>query len=247
MVSIWLRQMTPWSGAIILMSRFIVAHRLQQLADQGRVEVEDVGIVFGRLVHHVAERGLVVEPFAGGIMLAEGVAGDEDAVFLEVGEHRIGPVQHLRFEELDGAPAEGELVAALDDRKRPVLAVKMVDDGLVAGRRADQLFRLDDFHHRRQGARMIHLDVVDHQVVDLLGVDDGADPAQQFIEVRMLDRIEQGDLFIDDQVGVVGGAPVGGISVKIPDVPIDRSDPVDSFGQFGCAHASPPVIRWIFQ
>lgn len=86
---------------------------------------------------------------------------------------------------------------------------------------------------------MIHLDVVDHQVVDLGGIDDGADAVQQVVLVRPLDRVEQGDLVVDDQKGVVGCPPVGRVPVEIPDIPVDGTDPVDPLCQLSCAHIAP--------
>ena len=57
---------------------------------------------------------------------------------------------------------------------------------------------------------MIHLDMIDHNVVDLLRVtNDTPDTVHQFAFELRLDRIHQGDFVINDEIRIVGAATVG--------------------------------------
>ena len=58
-----------------------------------------------------------------------------------------------------------------------------------------------------------------------------------FAAVLLFNRIDQGDLVINDQVGVVGGAAVGGVAVEITGEPVNGPNPVNSWRQFDLFHA----------
>jgi hypothetical protein len=45
--------------------------------------------------------------------------------------------------------------------------------------------------------------------------------------MAFLDRVEQGDFLILDQEGIIGCSFVGRVAVKIPDIPVDGSHPVN--------------------
>ena len=209
----------------------------EQFLDQRRVKIEDVGIVLGGLVHEHTLFDLVVEPLAGGQVFAEGVAGEQDLVLLEVGEHGVRPVEHARFQETQGPLAQADLLPAADHVVGPVGLVEMLQQGLVPHLRADDLLRADGLDDLGQTAGVVHLHVVDHQVVDLLRVDDIADAVQQFALVGLLHRVDEGDFFIDDEKGVVGGA-VDRIAVKVAADPVDSPDPVDVLGKCNLLHGS---------
>jgi len=83
---------------------------------------------------------------------------------------------------------------------------------------------------------MVHLHMVDDQVVDLGGIDDLVQVVEQVALEADLDGVEQGDLLVHHQKGVVGGALVQGIAVKIAQFPVQRADPVDIFFDFNGFH-----------
>ena len=83
---------------------------------------------------------------------------------------------------------------------------------------------------------MVHFHVIDHQVIDFCRIDDGPDVPEKIIHVRPLDGIEEGDLFVYYEKCVVGRALICRISVKIPDIPVNCPDPVDTFRQLCCPH-----------
>ncbi len=80
--------------------------------------------------------------------------------------------------------------------------------------------------------------MVDHQVIDLFGIDDVVDAVHQLAFIRLFDGVNQGDLLVNDEKGVVGGAAIGGITVKITDVPVDSAHPVDIVGELYRFHGS---------
>lgn len=53
----------------------------------------------------------------------------------------------------------------------------------------------------------------------------------------MLDRIDDGVVFILDEVGIVRRAPTRDIGMEIADIPIHGPDPID-IGEKRCAHGS---------
>ncbi len=82
--------------------------------------------------------------------------------------------------------------------------------------------------HEPQSAVVVGLDVVDHDVVDLVERHDALDALEQLGHERHLHRVDERDLVLaDDEVGVVGRA-VGRLeAVEVAQVPVDRADPVD--------------------
>ena len=119
--------------------RQLHGHNLVHLAESnGTVGVEDVGIVFHCLV--VEFRGIdavVVEAF-GGVVLAKSVVAEEDAaVAVEVGKHRVGPMEHGGFDEGERGGTEGERITGFDVDEVPVLMIVSADDGLAFGGAVD--------------------------------------------------------------------------------------------------------------
>ena len=67
----------------------------------------------------------------------------------------------------------------------------------------------DAVHDPRQASGMIHFRVVADDNIDFGGVHHLGDIAEKLIGKRTLDRIDQGNFFIDDQKRIVRGAGVG--------------------------------------
>ena len=78
------RQMIPWSGQMVWMSRLHLGDFFHQLQDQRGVEQKDIGEIFPG-VGHDGLADLVVKMLRPGVMLTETVTGKED---LFLGDNR---------------------------------------------------------------------------------------------------------------------------------------------------------------
>ena len=129
------RQMRPWSGAIISMSRLRLPTRSSVFNTCGEERQDDVVIVFlDRALDHV---GIVFigETFGGGDVLAEGVVADEELFFGDVGNHAVRPVEHPGFHEMDIALADVDHLARLDHFDGPAGGVELgFHEALAHGR-----------------------------------------------------------------------------------------------------------------
>ncbi len=221
----------PWSGADEFEFQVEVGDGLEEPGDEAAKGHEDIGVVFLHLVEVGGRvRGFVVEAGAGGEVGPEAVAGEEDLLLFEQGHHGVRPVEHGGFEEEEVAAAEFDFPAGLDHLKGPFFLVVAAEAGLAHGG-AEELFRLDCGHGLGQAAGMVHLDVVGDDVVDLLRGDDLGNAGQHLREEFLFDGVDQGDLVVEDEEGVVGGAFFGDVAVEFADIPVDGADPVDVGGE----------------
>ncbi len=78
--------------------------------------------------------------------------------------------------------------------------------------------------------------MIDDQIINFAGIDDLADIANQILFKGIFDGVHQGNFIIQNQIGVVGRAFVGGIAVEISDIPIHCSDPIYVFLYFHRKH-----------
>ena len=214
-----------------------IGYALQSLEDLRRVGKHDVVVV---ALHGVIKRGavaLVGKAEGTCDVLPEGVVAEEHAVFLEIGHHAVGPVQHAGFEEGYVALADVQAVAVLDDLDGPSLGIIDIGHGLVAHGGAEDLFGLAQLHDTGKRAGMILLKMVAHDVVDAFRVGDFGNVPYQRFEFVSVHGIEEHLLFVADEIGVVGAA-LGGAAVvmEVADVEIDGSDPVDVLFQFNRSH-----------
>ncbi len=109
----------------------------------------------------------------------------------------------------------------------PVLLSKMLNDGIHAGPGTDHFFRPELPHYSGETSGMIHLRVVEDQIVQVSRGKDFPRPGQKFIGFGGLNAIHECLLFVHDQESVVGASPFSGVSVKIPEFPIYCPDPKD--------------------
>ena len=208
------------------------AEHLLYLAGHHRaVEVEDVGVVFLCLVHHLVDVGCCVEERLGSVVLAEGIIGEQDVVAGHVGEHRVGPVEHRRLDEGQRVLADVERVTRLDVDIVPVLVIVTAQDGLTFLRAVDGRAR-NLAKQFRQCAAMVYLVVVHHDVVDVLQVDDLFEPLDKFAVVRAPHRVDEHILFVLNQIGIVAGAMKSGqlVTMEMDQVPVHLANPCDVVG-----------------
>ena len=192
---------------------------LQHLAAERH---HDLGVVaLGAVVHLV----LVGEHIAGGVVRAEEVAAEEDLVLLQPRAHRLGPVHPRGEEERERLVAEAQGVAVGHHLEARVVHVQVVDQHgpclLVAHHRQIG----EALEQQRRAARVILLDVVDHEVVRSRKV---VELRQQRGALRRVDRVDEHALLAaGDEVGVVAGA-VGQRYELIEQaaVPVDGADEI---------------------
>ena len=103
-------------------------------------------------------------------------------------------------------------------------------------RHIDRRFRRK-FHDLVDACHMVILDMVDDHVLDGLRVDQLGYVLDRDIGKVVLDRVDQGRLFVDNQIVVVACAPGCLVSVKIPYRPIDCANPIDTVLYFDRLHA----------
>ena len=205
----------------------------EKLGDQGAEGHQDVGIVLFQLPGVGQREGgqPVVKMFAGGQVGPEGVTGEQDLLFLEVGHHGVRPVEHGGLQEGQVVSPRGQLAAGLDLDKGPILFVVAEQPGLAHGR-AENLFRLDPIDDLGQSPGMIHFHVVGDDIINLGRVHDLGHPGHHLGHEFLFDRVNERDVVVDNQIGVIRGAIFGEIAVKIPNGPINGAHPVNLGGQF---------------
>ena len=123
----------------------------------------------------------VVELFEAGIMLAETVAGKQDLVFLEIGEHAVRPVNHPGFQKGQGSFAQTQFLAVFNRLVIP-FAGENAWTGFSAPFWSNTRFVFSDsVHHPRQAAGMVHFRVIADHNIDFLGIDNLGDIVEQLI------------------------------------------------------------------
>ena len=82
-------------------------------------------------------------------------------------------------------------------------------------------------HDSRKAPRVIHFRVIAHHQINFLRIDQLADPGNQFVSEILFHRIDEGNFFIHDDIGIVGRPLIGGIAMKVSDIPINDRQTVN--------------------
>ena len=98
-------------------------------------------------------------------MLAEGILAEENLLFLYVGHHGIGPVEHGRFEKKDAPLAYLQHVARLHGPDVPARDVVEPLEALLASLRHMDRGPRRKPHDPVDACHMVVLDVVDNHVL----------------------------------------------------------------------------------
>ena len=181
-------------------------------------------------------------------MATQKVAGEQDVVLLDVGEHRIRPVQVWRGDKGQGLAAQVDLLAVLDLVDIQVAAVGDVAQGVCARNRGNQLgvrHQLKELIHR---AGVVRLIVVHHDVIDLLRVADLLDVLHILLEEALVAGLDQRGLFAAaHDVRVVGGAGIGlHHNIKNTHVGVLNPNRIDPIGKFYSGHRSSSFLFSLF-
>ena len=83
-------------------------------------------------------------------------------------------------------------------------------------------------HDLWKPAGVIHLRVITDEIIYLFRIDDTGDIIDQLICKLLLDRINKGDLFINNQKCIVACTHFSRITVKVPDVPVIYAHMIDT-------------------
>ena len=202
--------------------------------DAVKVVFERVQIA--RLVRHGASEDRRVA-----VVGAEGVAGDEGFVLLDVAEHGVRPVEVGQRHERKRLSAEGKPVPVFDRNAFKVT----VDDVLEKPERRGSA---DDLNVRVQvqqvldGARVVGLGVADDDVIDRPYIHQARKGRHVLVQEHVLGGLDQGGLFSPLQhVGVVGGAVPGfHDDVKHGKVRVEYAAIGESVRQRECLHRKAP-------
>ncbi len=164
-------------------------------------------------------------------MLAEGIVGQEQPLLRQVGEHAVWPVEHRGFDKGEPSLSQTDLIARAHRLPLPIPRAEVAAQGLLYLGCAHQRRLGGQFHDCRDRAGMIDLPVVGDHKVDLSRIDQFLDTFDHLFRKLGRHRVHQCDLLIQDKIGVVGGASVGGVSVamKVPHIPIYGPHPVHIF------------------
>ena len=139
-------------------------------------------------------------------------------------------MQHGRNNKGKGGFADVEGISLLDHKAVEVA----VDDGFqvfLRGRRThhgDVGVELQQF---QKAAGMVELGVVHDEIVDGGDVHQALEIVEVFVEIVVVNRLDEHGLFVCDQVGVVGGAE-GRLhdDVKHPQRGVEHADRIDVIG-----------------
>lgn len=135
----------------------------------------------------------------------ESVAREEHLRFRAPGHHRLGPVNHRGEVELKGVRTELDGGALLD-------LERSVGDAIETRKHLQRLGVADNQHlgieqtQRPNRRRMVGLHVVYDEVVDRSVTEHLVDVFDKTAAERLLDRIDEGHLLVDNEVGVVRDA-----------------------------------------
>ncbi len=169
-------------------------------------------------------------------MLPEGVTRYEQPILLEIRKHTVGPVQHPGFEECDCLLSQGNLLSRFDNLARPLWGMVVFQKSLLTHRRTDNLLGPHDGQNIGETARVIRFNVVDNDVVDLCRINNLTNRLHVIDHKWFLHRIQEGNLFIDDQEGVVCRALIGRVPMEVSDIPVYRANPIDALHDFNRFH-----------
>ena len=220
--------------------------RGERLARLHAVRLHDVRVILARLDIRLGQVALGVRALVGSIVLPEGVVGEEDLLGEHIRHHVVRPVHHRRGHEGQRAFSDGERFARLHAGIAEVAVVggkvfhPRARGGIDGGVFGDALYI-------GERAAVVGLGMVGDNDVDLFGVDDGGDAREHFALEARLHRVDEGDLFVENEVCVVSGAFFRFIAVEVAQVPVHRAYPVDAFAYLHRFHRiSPENFSFIF-
>ena len=89
---------------------------------------------------------------------------------------------------------------------------------------------------------MVGFGVVGHDYVNVGGAYHGGNPRQQLILKTPFHRVDKGDFFVHDKIGIISRALGGFVTMKLPHGPINRPNPIYILGNLYRFHVRPPHL-----
>ena len=202
-------------------------------ADLRAIRHDDVRVIFLGLFQTEAELMRFIKQLEADDMLAESIVGEDDLGCCVIGQHIVWPMDQRHFHECKLMLAGAQGIAGLDPVIFHILEV-LLHHVVGAGVGRICLGLRINVHHLGESAGMIRLRMLDDDVIDGPIADDAADALQQLIGKFRFHGIEQRDLLVNDQIGVVSGAFLYWIkaSVKVAVILINEAGPPNIFFDF---------------
>ena len=173
---------------------------------------------------------LVIEQLLYGIVLSEGIVGEQNIISGHKGRHGIRPVKHAHFHKNQLLPVSDlHTVTGFYDMEVPAAFAVLPLDALDSiGSAIDGCFR-NFFHQRCQGSGVIAFSVIGDDEIDLMKVDLFFQVLNKIKTVRRPNGIDQNSFLFFNQIGVLTGAIHNGIiiTMKTFQFPVNISDPTD--------------------
>ena len=195
-----------------IIRQILAQHRAVQRAD--RPDIQRGSFFEKRLSRHAvfADDPEIVPPrLAGPVLLdvqctelAERIGREQDLILAVVGHDHFRPVHHGRRPEREGTAAQrqGVIIPHGDFFRRRIRAEEVFHHGksLCGGHNGRLRERL---HETENAAGMVRLHMLDDQIVRLPCAQDGADVAKPDIRIAGVHGIHNGDLLVQDHIGII--------------------------------------------
>ena len=160
-------------------------------------------------------------------MLPERVVGKEDVFGRHVTDHVVRPVHHGGGHEGERPFPEGKRFS----RFHADIAEVSVIGGKVFHARAGRgvNFRVfGDVFYERDRPAVVGFGMVGNDHVDFCGVNDGGNARKHLFLEGFFHRVDEGDLFVENEIGVVSRAFFRFVAVEVAQIPVDGAYPVDA-------------------
>ena len=200
---------------IDVVAQILCQHRAVEGADDGNVQT--CGLLqqcLGLCAVLTHDADVVAACFAGPVFLhiqraelAEAVSGEQHLIAGIVGNNNLGPVDHRCGNEGQGVLAEAQGIALTDDDAAVsvVRAEKLLHHGKSLGRGNHHCFGISS-QELMDVCGVVGLHVVDHQIIGLAVFKDGFNITQPFIGKVLVYGVHDGNLFIQNRIGIIGHA-----------------------------------------
>ena len=209
------------------------------------VRLYDVRIVFARLNVCFRQIAVSIQTFVGSVMLTECVVGKQNVAGGHICYHVVRPMYHGGGYEMQGMFPQNKRFARL----YPVVAEIAVVSGQVFDSCAESgvyfcIFR--NFQNGRNTAAVIGFRMVGNNDIDFRRIDHGCYAGKHFAFEAFLDRIDQGDFFVENKISVVGRTFFRFVAVEIPEIPVNGAHPIDAFAELECFHIANSPFHYLY-
>ena len=148
-------------------------------------------------------------------MLAKGIVAEEDVVPGHIGSHAVGPVKHPHLHKDQFlAVAQIQFIPGFHHFEVPIFMVLTLQGFYSVFGTVDRCIG-NVLHQFRQCTAVIYFPVIGNDVIYFFQIDFLGQILHEFFGKGEPDRVNEDGLFLLDQIGIVGGAFVGGILIPM--------------------------------